>query len=1485
MLGLIAFLYMAFSLSTGVNAQCVLPMDDNVQISLSEDNCTATLTQEMFLTNDGATCTVADHYEFEVRTANGATVLVPKAANVVIDHSFLGGTFMIKLYAVNAGGATINSNTGLFTVVDQVPPTLECFTKSTTISGELATTDLTFTRTSSSGPTVAPACNGASGTGVGVYYDVQEVVVSKTGSYTFALNGAGAPAAQLFVQVYADEFDPTSLCTNFLYDNFAPALGGNLTFSLNLTAYEKYYLVTTSVLPGQVGLYNYTVTPPSNGLVYTENPTCTFDIYCYEDINSVAILGFDNCTTPTSVVWTNEVVTENNCVNGLPVDVKRRIVRTYKAVDPSGNLSEPSTVTINVHVMPDAVFYSGIIFPENYSCVLGNPISCSAGFPLDLTYPTHPAPSYSGWPQLVIDGDTTELGQTCISNCDLSVSYTDVEVTNTCSPCTKRILRTWTITESNCLVPPRTRVYIQTIDVKDITPPVVTCPANVKVNTNQFTCNANYKFPVPTVTDDCQPASNFEWDITVDNPLAPPVMFVDNANLNNAPTKTIGAGVNTVTYTVYDGCTNSSTCTFTVTVEDKVQPVAICQQYTILSLTADGEAQLPASAVNSGSYDNCSGITLKIKRMEKTNDPFRDYVTYNCNDLASQPWTVVLQCTDAAGNVGSCMVNVGIQDKLGPAITCPADQRVACDYNYEPTNLRKYFGWPTATDNCSVTVAETDSTTTAYACYNSTIKKIVRKFTATDNGNRTANCEQKIEFIRTSYFGFDGNGHTTPNANGQITWPRDTSYNTCLDKNSATVSTSKLHPNQSGYPVLQEFACDQVGFSYSDFIAVDNDSDLDNNVACFKIIRTWTVIDDCHKLDGTFAKWVHDQVIFVTNNVAPVLSAISNKTVCSYDSLCESGHIDLAYTATDDCTQVEDLRWRYRLDYGNNNPINKWDYTSPIFNGGSLNASGDYAIGTYKILWEVWDQCGNKTSKEQLFTIQNCKKPTPVCKGKVVVELTNSQLGGPTAFLMDTCLNCCSYHVCGYDLVFSFSADTSDHIKWFGCNEVANDQQVKLYVTAILPDGTTTQDYCNTVIDVQDNNHLCPSIPILYGTVSGNIKTKDNIKLQDVTVKLAGSEMNDVKSNANGEFMFPQVSLGSSYTVTPISTTDYLNGLSTLDIVLIQKEILGLKKFDSSYKFIAADINNDKKVTASDIQSLRKLILGQKDKFENNNSWRFFTNSNDLSGSENPLGETLIETYPFSKLNDNINVPFTAIKIGDISGDAIGANLAKLEIRNGQNIKFLSDEKEFKTGDIVEIPVYADNASIIGFQGTFKFNVINAEFVGMEGKMIEDQSIHFASERTSEGLLPVSCNINSTLSNTSEPMFVIKFKALKDGKTSQLISLNSEVTRKEAYTADYQVYDVNLKFRNTDNKFELLQNNPNPFNFSSEISFITDKAESYVLKVYDMTGKIMLLHNGMSQIGLNTNNITVDQLKNSGIYYYTIETPNYSATKKMVVLK
>ncbi|MCZ2101460.1 MAG: redoxin domain-containing protein [Chitinophagales bacterium] len=62
----------------------------------------------------------------------------------------------------------------------------------------------------------------------------------------------------------------------------------------------------------------------------------------------------------------------------------------------------------------------------------------------------------------------------------------------------------------------------------------------------------------------------------------------------------------------------------------------------------------------------------------------------------------------------------------------------------------------------------------------------------------------------------------------------------------------------------------------------------------------------------------------------------------------------------------------------------------------------------------------------------------------------------------------------------------------------------------------------------------------------------------------------------------------------------YTSDISALDIVIIQRHILGLGLLSQDYQVAAADVNGDQRLTASDLTVLRKVILGYFTEFPNN---------------------------------------------------------------------------------------------------------------------------------------------------------------------------------------------------------------------------------------------------------------------------------------------
>ncbi|MBS1492783.1 MAG: T9SS type A sorting domain-containing protein [Bacteroidetes bacterium] len=86
-------------------------------------------------------------------------------------------------------------------------------------------------------------------------------------------------------------------------------------------------------------------------------------------------------------------------------------------------------------------------------------------------------------------------------------------------------------------------------------------------------------------------------------------------------------------------------------------------------------------------------------------------------------------------------------------------------------------------------------------------------------------------------------------------------------------------------------------------------------------------------------------------------------------------------------------------------------------------------------------------------------------------------------------------------------------------------------------------------------------------------------------------------------------------------------------------------------------------------------------------------------------------------------------------------------------------------------------------------------------------------------------------------------------------------------------------------KFELKQNYPNPFNPTTKISFSIPKSSFVSLKVYDIMGKeVAKLVSGNVESGNYSVQFDGKNLS-SGVYFYKLETENFSEVKKMSLIK
>jgi len=146
--------------------------------------------------------------------------------------------------------------------------------------------------------------------------------------------------------------------------------------------------------------------------------------------------------------------------------------------------------------------------------------------------------------------------------------------------------------------------------------------------------------------------------------------------------------------------------------------------------------------------------------------------------------------------------------------------------------------------------------------------------------------------------------------------------------------------------------------------------------------------------------------------------------------------------------------------------------------------------------------------------------------------------------------------------------------------------------------------------------------------------------------------------------------------------------------------------------------------------------------------------------------------------------------------------------------------------------------------------------------------------------------------STAGKLFTIDFRANADVQLSNALSVNSRITVAEAYVGtELAKNDVTLTFTDGETTieaaaFELYQNEPNPFNTQTNVSFVLPESGKATFTVFDVTGKVVRSLNAEFTKGLNTVTLNKADLgAAAGVLYYQLESGEFTATKKMIVIE
>ncbi|NET37931.1 MAG: hypothetical protein F6K19_39035 [Cyanothece sp. SIO1E1] len=190
---------------------------------------------------------------------------------------------------------------------------------------------------------------------------------------------------------------------------------------------------------------------------------------------------------------------------------------------------------------------------------------------------------------------------------------------------------------------------------------------------------------------------------------------------------------------------------------------------------------------------------------------------------------------------------------------------------------------------------------------------------------------------------------------------------------------------------------------------------------------------------------------------------------------------------------------------------------------------------------------------------------------------------------------------------------------------------------------------CSVQLEITTHEEAC----IQFGGICGVVAKVDDEPIAGTNVRLSGIIVAEEVTLVDGQFCFEDVQLEQVYKLRPSKDDRHSNGVSTFDIVLISRHIIGMNPLDSPYKIIAADVNRSNTVTTLDIVKIRRLILGIDDRFPESASWRFIPANHVFTNQEQPFLDPIPEELIFTLTDADTTFNFVGIKVGDVNFNAL----------------------------------------------------------------------------------------------------------------------------------------------------------------------------------------------------------------------------------------
>ena len=548
----------------------------------------------------------------------------------------------------------------------------------------------------------------------------------------------------------------------------------------------------------------------------------------------------------------------------------------------------------------------------------------------------------------------------------------------------------------------------------------------------------------------------------------------------------------------------------------------------------------------------------------------------------------------------------------------------------------------------------------------------------------------------------------------------------------------------------------------------------------------------------------------------------------------------------------------------------------------------------HRIKWIVTDTCGIESVCEQLVDLYDCSKLAP--------ENSSSTFSVQIPAGCQLTLYAEDFYLGGVDdcrlqdqLTFSFEEEKYNPYITVTCPEAIG---IELTWKIWIADAGRDLN-CDGQIDWNEKNRIDHPFQIKFSVpghcecgmppdprIEGTIQTEHGAGISDVLVELStpGQVYPTYVTGADGKYFFLVEGINGEATITAKRNDFHKNGVSTLDLVIIHKHLLGKELFNSPYQFIIADANNSQNVSSIDLIELRKLILGIYTELPSNQSWRFVRKDFIFTDTMNPWPLVDANTIIITDIEHPGNTDFIGVKVGDINGTALPHFGSIIPRESLKPYNLLTGQVAFNIGETINVPISISSSQrLTGFQFTLNANGMEIlDVVPGSIPLTDGEYALFGDKMTVSWFNERNVDVSA-----DEILFTLVMRAKQAGNLSQSLSINSDITEAEIYLDDEQTFVPVLQVVNPIAEAELVIAScaPNPWKDESTVFFYLPESSNVTYNVIDVNGRKIFSESEFLKEGFHSYTLKASDFSLRGMVILEIGSGKISVVQKMVVLE